>query len=212
MGAGMDLGVTALAVYNGELIAGGDFTTAGGVTCHHIARWDGSAWQPLGFGLDHAAVNALTIYNGELIGGGAFWLADGVMCRHIARWDGSTWRPLGPGMNGGGVAAVYALTAFANELIAGGSFTTAGDYVSCYWARWACTPCLADLNCDGLIDFADINPFVAQLSNFNAWQAEFPGCPPQNGDINGDGTYGQWSFGDINPFVDLLASGQGPCP
>ncbi len=28
-----------------------------------------------------------------------------------------------------------------------------------------------------------------------------------NGDINGDGTYGQASFADINPFVGLLTGG-----
>jgi hypothetical protein len=61
-----------------------------------------------------------------------------------------------------------------------------------------------DMNCDGTISFADINPFVQYLSNFSAWQAAYPGCPAQNGDINGDGTYGQGSFGDINPFVALL--------
>jgi hypothetical protein len=64
-------------------------------------------------------------------------------------------------------------------------------------------PCgIGDLNCDGSVNFADINPFVLYLSNFSAWQATFAGCPPQNGDINGDGTYP--SFGDINPFVALL--------
>jgi hypothetical protein len=35
--------------------------------------------------------------------------------------------------------------------------------------------------------------------------------PPLNGDINGhingDGTYGQLSFADINPFVALLSGG-----
>jgi thiol-disulfide isomerase/thioredoxin len=62
-----------------------------------------------------------------------------------------------------------------------------------------------DLNCDGTIDFVDINPFVLYLTNNAAWQTEFPGCPPELGDINGDGTYGQASFGDINPFVALLA-------
>ena len=66
---------------------------------------------------------------------------------------------------------------------------------------------VGDLNCDGVTDFADINPFVLFLSNFAAWQAEFPGCDPANGDINGDGTYGQWAFDDINPFVQLLAGG-----
>jgi hypothetical protein len=64
--------------------------------------------------------------------------------------------------------------------------------------------CIGDLNCDGHIDFGDINPFVLYLSNFGAWQAAFPGCNPLNGDINCDGTYGQASFGDINPFVALM--------
>jgi hypothetical protein len=64
---------------------------------------------------------------------------------------------------------------------------------------------LGDLNCDGATDFGDINPFVLFLSDYTAWQAAFPGCNPLNGDINGDGTYGQWAFDDINPFVLLLA-------
>ncbi len=72
--------------------------------------------------------------------------------------------------------------------------------------------CPGDLNCDGQIDFGDINPFVTYLSNNAAWQAEFPSCTPLNGDIDGDGTYGQGSLGDINPFVALFASGAPPFP
>jgi hypothetical protein len=72
--------------------------------------------------------------------------------------------------------------------------------------------CTGDLNCDGAIDFADINPFVLLLTDQAAWQTAFPGCAMRNGDINSDGTYGQWSFGDINPFVALMTDGQGPCP
>ena len=64
---------------------------------------------------------------------------------------------------------------------------------------------VGDLNCDGTVDFADINPFVLYLSNYSAWQAAYAGCPPENGDINNDGTYP--SFGDINPFVALLSGG-----
>ena len=63
---------------------------------------------------------------------------------------------------------------------------------------------VGDLNCDGTLDLADINPFVLFLSNYAGWLAEFPGCDPLNGDINGDGTYGQESLADINPFVELL--------
>jgi hypothetical protein len=75
----------------------------------------------------------------------------------------------------------------------------------------ACTPGLCphigDLNCDGIVDFGDINPFVQFLCNYPQWLADFAGCNPLNGDINGDGTYGQSSFGDINPFVVLLTGG-----
>jgi hypothetical protein len=65
---------------------------------------------------------------------------------------------------------------------------------------------VGDLNCDGVTNFGDINPFVQYLSDFAGWQAAYPGCDPKNGDINGDGTYGQASFGDINPFVALLSA------
>jgi hypothetical protein len=66
----MNATVFALTVYNGELIAGGGFTYAGGVTCNYIARWNGSQWQPLGTGMNNW-VYALTVYNGELIAGGS---------------------------------------------------------------------------------------------------------------------------------------------
>ena len=61
---------------------------------------------------------------------------------------------------------------------------------------------LGDMNCDGSVDFGDINPFVLYLADYSAWLAAYSGCPPQNGDINEDGAYPD--FGDINPFVALL--------
>lgn len=67
-----------------------------------------------------------------------------------------------------------------------------------------CEVWVGDLNCDSTVDFRDINPFVLYLTDFPAWQSAFPECNAANGDINGDGTYGQGSFGDINPFVTLL--------
>ncbi len=64
------------------------------------------------------------------------------------------------------------------------------------------TACVGDTNCDGVVGFGDINPFVAGLTGG-------PQCNPANFDINGNGTIG---FDDINPFVALLSSGGGPCP
>ncbi|MEW6250543.1 MAG: hypothetical protein AB1716_07835 [Planctomycetota bacterium] len=59
-----------------------------------------------------------------------------------------------------------------------------------------------DLNCDGAVNFDDINPFVLILSDPQGWQQQYPSCPLLNGDCNGDG---QVNFDDINPFVALLA-------
>jgi hypothetical protein len=68
-----------------------------------------------------------------------------------------------------------------------------------------CEQLIGDLNCDGSVDFGDINPFVLLLSNEAGYRTAFPNCIRINGDINNDGTYGQGSFGDINPFVALLS-------
>jgi hypothetical protein len=56
---------------------------------------------------------------------------------------------------------------------------------------------VGDVNCDGTLDFRDINPFVAVLSG----PTGVPGCPTSNADINQDGSV---DFADINPFVDLM--------
>jgi hypothetical protein len=61
-----------------------------------------------------------------------------------------------------------------------------------------------DLNCDGVVNFADISPFVLALSDPAAYQAQYPNCNILSGDINGDG---QVNFADINPFVALLTGG-----
>src|SRR5690349_15172958 len=66
LGSGMNDTVRAMTIFNNELIAGGDFTTAGGVPASRLARWNGTTWQALGGGVN-APVRALMVYNGELI-------------------------------------------------------------------------------------------------------------------------------------------------
>lgn len=132
LGSGMEnslyTNVNALSVYNGKrrqpccaLIAGGDFTIAGGVSANYIAAWDGNSWQALGSGMNNI-VSALTVYKGQLIAGGYFTTAGDVDVNYVAAWNGSNWQALGSGMNN----YVYALTVYNGELIAGGLFTTAG--------------------------------------------------------------------------------------
>ena len=70
-------------------------------------------------------------------------------------------------------------------------------------------PVHGDLNCDGFVDFGDINPFVLALSNPSVYQQTYPDCNILNGDMNCDGTV---DFGDINPFVTCLSTGDCDCP
>jgi RHS repeat-associated protein len=60
----------------------------------------------------------------------------------------------------------------------------------------------ADMNCDGVADFGDIDPFILALSDAAGYASAFPNCNLLNGDFNGNGAV---DFGDINPFVGLLS-------
>jgi hypothetical protein len=63
----------------------------------------------------------------------------------------------------------------------------------------AATP--ADLNCDGLINFFDIDPFILALFDPTAYAASFPACDIAAADTNGDAAV---NFFDIDPFVACL--------
>lgn len=58
-----------------------------------------------------------------------------------------------------------------------------------------------DLNCDGTVDFFDIDTFILALTDPAAHQAAFPGCDGRNADINQDGAL---DFFDLDPFLELL--------
>jgi len=89
--------VYALAVSGSNLYAGGYFLMAGGVPATCIAKWDGSAWSPLGSGMD-SWVLALAVSGTDLYAGGYFTMAGGVSATNIAKWNGSSWSPLGSGI------------------------------------------------------------------------------------------------------------------
>ena len=77
-----------------------------------------------------------------------------------------------------------------------------------YCAGGGWTPhCYApgDLNCDGQVDFSDINPFVLALADPAGYAQQYPDCNIGTGDCNGDG---EVNFSDINPFVALLSGSQ----
>ncbi len=60
-----------------------------------------------------------------------------------------------------------------------------------------------DMNCDGVVDFDDIDPFVLALGGEAGYYAAYPTCNWLNGDCDGNGTV---DFDDINPFVALIGN------
>lgn len=115
--------VTSLAVFNGELVVGGAFTTVSGVPAQSIARFDGTTWSPLGAGLGGIAY-AMAVWNGQLRVGGSFLTAGGQPAGNLASWTGSTWI-VGPSFNGAiRTIAVRTTVALATSyLFVGGDFT-----------------------------------------------------------------------------------------
>ena len=139
-GAGVNGPVRAVTTFGGNLIVGGQFSTAGGpsappypqTSTTGIAGWNGTGWFSLGGVGMNNTVMSLATFGPDLIAGGLFTTANGVPASHIAKWNGTTWSPLGPGLNGD----VYALAVLNNELYAGGAFTKAGGTTVNYIAKW----------------------------------------------------------------------------
>jgi hypothetical protein len=114
--------VQALAEYDGELVVGGLFTSAGGIGIRALAQWNGSRWQPLRRGADNiepayettcfsplscvlawnaVAVHGLHVHDGALYVSGLFNRVPGLPgFTHngsgVLRWDGESLSSFGP--------------------------------------------------------------------------------------------------------------------
>src|SRR5690606_38052682 len=94
--------VAALTVHQGDLVIGGHFDTAGGVTVNGIARWTGRTWQPFLVGGEiglSGSVRSFVTWNGDLVVGGDFMEAGGLTVCSITRWTGAAWQPFSTGLH-----------------------------------------------------------------------------------------------------------------
>ncbi len=103
--------VSAMAIYEGELHVGGNFTKAGDREASDFARWDGSSWAPFGLFEDsdvfqprgHAPNNrpdrllVLPKPDGSslLAVGGQVWMNSMNLVQGLVFWDGLQGRWLG---------------------------------------------------------------------------------------------------------------------
>ncbi|RMH27320.1 MAG: hypothetical protein D6693_05580 [Planctomycetota bacterium] len=179
VGAGLAGPVRAIAVYDGRLIAGGDFTAvSGGGPASRLAVWDGSVWAEFAGGANGPVRTLLALPDpagpGLLVAGGEFTQIGGVPAARVAIYDGSAWSALGPGS----ASMVRALARHGDSLYIGADALTPVGSPAASLTRW--TLCQAgligDLNNDGRVDGADITVI---LSNW--------GQTGVAGDTNNDG-------------------------
>jgi len=102
LGTGSSNGVNgfvyALAVVGNEVVVGGDFTSAGGVSANYVARFNTqtNTWSALGTGSSNGVngfVYALAVVGNEVVVGGGFTSAGGVSANYVARYFPPTTNP-----------------------------------------------------------------------------------------------------------------------
>ena len=158
------LSVNSILVYNGDLYAGGQFDTAGGMPANNIAKWDGTSWSALGLGLPgyNYIVLTLAVYNGALYAGGRFDTAGGLRANNIAKWNGTQWSTVDSGILI--TEGVNCLTVHNGSLYAGGEFYKAGSIAAKNIAVWNDTTWSALAN--------PLPAFALQVSSTVSYQGE----------------------------------------
>ena len=127
--------VSTVAFWKGDIYIGGDFEDASGdPDADYIARWNGSAWEAVGGGLN-GSVKTLLPAGDRLYAGGSFFDVGGISgANRLAQFGGTAWTPLGKGFGNG---TPQALAVIGDDLYVGGSFYQAANvHDATNIARW----------------------------------------------------------------------------
>jgi hypothetical protein len=146
--------VYTLLVEGDTLIAGGSFTSIGGIEAGSVAAWNGTTWSALSMALEPqgaaGAFQGPVVYglargaDDVLYAGGIFYAGDQTE-GGVARWDGEAWAIVGDGfalsggISGDGAAVVSDIAVHDGDLYAAGCFTRSGETELPGVARWTGT-------------------------------------------------------------------------
>lgn len=196
-----------LPLPDGDVLVGGIFSGLG-----HIARYSPTTgnWTSLGGGVS-GAPQTTTVHDirllcgGDVLVGGRFTTAGGVASTGLARFHlpTQTWSAVETEITrASGDPIVYAIASLEDgRAVFGGLFQVPGGAMNFGLLR-SCIP--GDMNCDGVLNNFDIDPFVTALVDPIGYAIVYPDCDRQNADMNGDGSVDNF---DIDPFVGLLTGG-----
>jgi hypothetical protein len=192
--------VRNFAVYNGDLIACGNFPGTSGNILNGLARFNGTGWVAIGGGVIQGGsewshfVQDVLVHNGQLFvtGGFTHTAASFTEVNNIASWNGTSWSALGTGLRD----AAICLHEFGGDVHVGGWFHKAGGKPAGHWARWGCEDaCYPDCNASGSLTIAD----------FGCFQSKFASGDPY-ADCNASGSL---TIADFGCFQSKFAGG---CP
>lgn len=117
---------------DGSIVAGGIFNTTSSRPPSNPARWNGTAWQAMGTGVEGDIWAIKQLPDGRVVVGGSFLRAGGEFASNIAIWDGTTWQSVGEGLE----SVVFDIELTANGFVAVGGFRNVGDTPVNFVARW----------------------------------------------------------------------------
>jgi len=210
-GATSPLAWAVTALPNGDLIACGRFTTAGGRPRRNIARWSGGAWFPMSDGLDGSVRALAPLGGGTFAAGGDFLFAGAQQVERLAAWDGNAWQAIAPGV--ASRCTALRRTTNGDLLVAGRANALPNTHVA-RWSGGSWLPlgggipgdvrCLAELPNGDVVVAGQFNwagfP-VANIARWNGstWSALGPGLDNrvnalvvlQNGDVVAGGAFSQ---------------------
>jgi len=131
----------ALHVWNGDLLAGGEFSLAGGTPATKLARWNGSTWSSMGSNEFSSTVWAIEEFQGSLYAFGQFREVGPHTTWRAAKWSGTDWLPLGIDLGLQRPSALDFAEAMVSlvrgdSIIVGGRFTRAGEQTAGLVAAW----------------------------------------------------------------------------
>jgi len=179
---------------NGEALylGGQTFRVAGDSQVYVAAKWDGTDWTGVGQTLSGRVTDIAVWDDGN---GPALYLCGTAVfeVNYFAKLVGGLWQPAQSGINNpsntGSFASAFGLYDWNGDLYVGGNFTQIGGFdpvtgagtgtpipASGLAALTPCTPCLADVNGDGMLTPTDFTAWI------NAFNNNLPEC-----DQNGDG-------------------------
>jgi|GEM_PF-4631047 len=153
---------------NSGILAGGEFTMAGGNQALRIAAFNGSSWASVGQGFSDTVYDLAIDQMNDLYAVGAFVNAGGASANRIAKLEGNAWVPIGNTLNNGANQTVYAIevdqSSILNKIYIGGEFTEIesdpSEFIACFTnadspPMAACMDITVDLGTGGM---ASITP------------------------------------------------------